>query len=220
LHYLEAFIEVLGLRNLTLVVHDWGSALGFAYAARHPDNIRAIAFMEAMIRPFTTPEDVSPVFAPLLIQFRDPMLGRRLLIEQNLFVEQLLPAAVLRPLTEEELAAYREPFLEPASREPVWRWPNEIPIGGEPADNHALFEEFSAYLRTSEVPKLWLYATPGILLEPGDRDSILRDLPNTEAVAVGAGLHFIQEDQPDAIGTAIAAWSGRLAAPRAAVGRP
>ncbi len=209
LRYLEEFISVLGLTDLILVVHDWGSGLGFAYASRHPENVRGIAFMEAMIRPFASLEDVSPLFAPMLAQFRDPAISRDLLINQNVFIEQLLPGTVLRGLNDEELAAYREPFLDPASREPIWRWPNEIPIAGEPADSHAILEEYATYLRASEVPKLWLYATPGVLLPESKKGEIVGVFPNAEALAIGPGLHFIQEDQPDAIGSAIADWLQR-----------
>lgn len=206
LRYVEEFMRVLGLDDVVLVVHDWGSALGFAYASRHPDEVAGIAFMEAMIRPFDSPEDVSPLFAPALRQFRDPAISRDLLIDQNVFIEQLLPGAVLSGLSPEDLDVYRRPFLDPASREPIWRWPNEIPIAGEPADNHAIFADFARYLRTSPVPKLWLFGTPGVLLPESKRDEIVGVMPNVRAVGIGPALHYVQEDQPDAIGSAIAAW--------------
>ncbi len=205
LAYVEELIATLRLENIVFILHDWGSAIGFAYASRHPENVRGIAFMEAMIRPFTSPEDVSTVFAPFLRQFRDPVIGRQLIIDQNFFVETLLPLAVIRPLTEEELAVYRAPFLEPASREPIWRFPNEIPIAGDPADVHQIFVQYAEYLRTDPVPKLWLSAEPGILLDATKREEVLA-LPSAREVSIGPGRHFIQEDQPDAIGEAIAAW--------------
>ena len=206
LRYLEEFVRVLGLEDVVLVVHDWGSGLGFAYASRHPENVRGLAFMEGMIRPFESLEDVSPLFAPSLSQFRDPAISRELLIDQNIFVEQLLPSAVLSGLSEADLDVYRQPFLDPASREPIWRWPNEIPIAGEPADNHEIFERYASYLRTTEVPKLWLFGTPGVLLPESKRDEIVGVMPNVKAVSVGPGLHYLQEDAPDAIGSAIAGW--------------
>ncbi len=206
LRYVEEFIRVLGLEDVVLVIHDWGSGLGFAYASRHPENVRGIAFMEGMIRPFESLDDVSPLFASALGRFRDPAISRDLLITQNLFIEQLLPGGVLTGLSEADLDIYRAPFLDPASREPIWRWPNEIPIAGEPADNHAIFETYAAYLRTDSVPKLWLYGTPGVLLPESKRDEIVGVMPNLTAVGVGPGLHYLQEDQPDAIGRAIATW--------------
>ncbi len=206
LRYVEEFIRVMGLEDLVLVIHDWGSGLGFAYASRHPDNVRGIAFMEGMIRPFDSLEDVSPLFAPSLAQFRDPAVSRDLLIRQNQFIEQLLPGAVLTGLSEADLDVYRAPFLDPSSREPIWRWPNEIPIAGAPADNHEIFEAYARYLATDDVPKLWLYGTPGVLLPESKSDEIVGVMPNVTAVGVGPGLHYLQEDQPDAIGTAIASW--------------
>ncbi|MDG2307891.1 MAG: haloalkane dehalogenase [Candidatus Binatia bacterium] len=208
LAYVEEFIRVLGLEDLVLVIHDWGSGLGFAYASRHPENVQGIAFMEGMIRPFESLADVSPLFAPSLEQFRDPVISRDLLITQNLFIEQILATSVLSGLSEEDLNVYRKPFLDPASRKPIWRWPNEIPIAGEPADNHEIFETYAAYLRTDAVPKLWLYGTPGVLLPESKGSEIVGVMPNVTAVGVGPGLHYLQEDQPEAIGVAIAEWLG------------
>ncbi len=132
--YVEGFIAALGLRNATLVVHDWGSALGFHYASRHEANVKAIAFMEAILMPLPSwemlPEEARAAFQA----FRTPEVGRDLIVKQNMFVEQVLPGGILRALSEAELNRYREPFTDPASRKPVWRWPNEIPIAGKPAD--------------------------------------------------------------------------------------
>ncbi len=208
LQYLEAFIAELGLRDVILVLHDWGGGLGFAYADAHRDNIAGIAFMETLVRPFST-ETVPPLFAPILAQFRDPVLGRMMIIDQNVFIEQLLGSAGPGGLSEEVLDVYRAPFLDPADRLPILVWPNEIPIDGVPADNAETIGSYYRYLQSDPVPKLWLYADPGVLLPPSERAS-LETLPNLESVGVGAGLHFIQEDQPDAIGMAIAEWIGRL----------
>lgn len=209
LRYVEEFIRVLGLKDVVLVLHDWGTGLGFAYASRHPENVAGIAFMEGMIRPFETLDDVSPTFAPFLVRYRDPAISRDLLITQNQFVEVLLPAAVLGGLSEADHDVYRAPFLDPASREPIWRWPNEIPIAGVPADNHEIFERYAEYLRADEVPKLWLYGTPGVLLPESKSNEIVGVMPNVTAIGVGPGLHYVQEDQPDAIGGAIADWMRR-----------
>ncbi len=144
--YLDAFLDaVLPTEKLTLVIHDWGSALGFDWARRHEDRVAGIAFME-----FVLPADSWDVFPPNLGEsfrpFHDPKLGRELLIGQNVFIEKVLPLGVFRRLTEEEMTHYRRPFLEPASREPVWRFPNEIPIAGEPADVWEKVQKYVAWL--------------------------------------------------------------------------
>lgn len=208
LAYLEEFIAELDLRDVILVLHDWGGGLGFAYADRHPENIAGIAFMETLVRPFTT-ATVPPFFAGFLTQFRDPVLGPMLIIDQNFFVEVLLGTAGPGGLSEEVLDVYRAPFLDPADRKPILVWPNEIPIDGDPADNAATMASYYRYLQTDPVPKLWLYAEPGVLLPSAEREA-LEALPNLESVLVGSGLHYIQEDQPDAIGAAIADWIDRV----------
>ena len=138
--YVDGFIAALGLERLTLVLHDWGSALGFHYARRHEENVRGIAFMEGIVRPLTWdewPRTVRGVFQ----QFRTPEVGWDLVVNRNAFVEQVLPGAIVRKLSDVEMARYREPFIEPGARRPVWRWPNEIPVDGEPADVTALVGE-------------------------------------------------------------------------------
>ncbi|MFQ5796172.1 MAG: haloalkane dehalogenase [Candidatus Bipolaricaulia bacterium] len=132
--YVEGFIETMGLKNITLVIHDWGSALGFYYAMRHEDNVKGIAFMEAILMPIASWEDFPKDFQEIFRAFRTPDVGWDMLVNQNMFVEQLVPGAAMRKLTEEEMNHYREPFKDPSSRKPVWRWPNELPIEGEPAD--------------------------------------------------------------------------------------
>ena len=202
--YLDAFIEALDLRNIALVIHDWGSALGFHYARRHESNVRGIAFMEAIVRPITW--DEWPEQARQLFQgFRTPGLGEQMVIEQNMFVEAVLPGAVLRKLTDEEMERYREPFREPASRKPVWRWPNEIPIEGQPPDVVEIVQAYSDWLKRTPLPKLLLYAQPGAIMRHlvgWCRDNF----PNLKTVDIGPGVHFVQEDQPHAIGEAIAHW--------------
>lgn len=211
--YLDGFIEALGLTNLALVLHDWGSVLGFDYARRHEGRVQGLAFMEALVPPaFPLPgyEALPEPARALFRDFRNPEKGRALLIDQNLFIEQMLPGMTLRTLRPEEMDAYRAPFRDPATREPIYRWPNELPIGGEPADMHALLTEVGAWLRETRLPKLHLYATPGAANPPEVAAWTAMHLPNTEAVLVGEGLHFIQEDQPEAISEALVAWLGRL----------
>ena len=203
--YVDKFIASLGLERLTLVLHDWGSALGFHYARRHEANVRGIAFMEAIVRPLTWDEWPRTVRA-LFQQFRTPEVGWDLVVNRNAFVEQVLPGAILRTLADAEMARYREPFADPASRRPVWRWPNEIPVDGKPADVAALVGEYSAWLGASSVPKLLLHAQPGAILRKDLVAWCREHLKNLTIVDVGPGLHFIQEDRPHEIGDAIRTW--------------
>ncbi len=159
--YLESFIEKLALKNLTLVVHDWGSALGFHHASRHEDNVKGIAFMEAIVMPFRW-EAFSADVKEMFQAFRTPEVGWEMIVNQNVFVEQiLLSKGEVRELSEAEKNHYREPFLEPASRKPVWRWPNEIPIEGQPADVAEAVEAYNRWLQQSDLPKLLFHASPG-----------------------------------------------------------
>jgi haloalkane dehalogenase len=164
IRYVDGFLETLGLRDITLVIHDWGSALGFDYAMRHPKNIKAIAFLEAILLPLPDFQAFPDAMREMFRAFRSPDQGRKLIIDQNIFIERVLPDATLRKLSEEEMNRYREPFLEPKSREPLWRWPNEIPVGGEPADVEAVVTGYNLKLQQSDIPKLLLYATPGAVL--------------------------------------------------------
>ena len=207
--YVDGFIAALGLERLTLVLHDWGSALGFHYARRHAANVRGIAFMEAIVRPLTWDEWPRTVRG-LFQQLRTPEIGWDLAVNRNAFVEQVLPDAIMRKLTAAEMARYREPFVDPAARRPVWRWPNEIPVDGKPADVTALVDEYSAWLAASSVPKLLLHARPGAILRK-DLVAWCRDhVRNLTVVDVGPGLHFIQEDRPHEIGEAIGKWYREL----------
>ncbi|HEU4760287.1 MAG TPA: haloalkane dehalogenase, partial [Dehalococcoidia bacterium] len=190
--YVDGFIEALALRDITLVVHDWGSALGFHYARRHESNVKGIAFMEAIVRPVTWdewPEQARQMFQA----FRTQGVGERMVLEQNMFVEGVLPGAVLRKLTDEEMARYREPYPDPASRRPTWRWPNEIPIEGQPADVVAIVEAYRDWLKRSPLPKLLLYAQPGAIMR-NLVDWCRQNIANLKAVDIGPGVHFLQED--------------------------
>jgi haloalkane dehalogenase len=203
--YLEAFIEKLDLKNITLVVHDWGSALGFNYAMQNEDNIKGIAFMEAFLMPLTWneyPEDVKKIFQTI----RTPESGYDLIVNKNFFVEQLLPRAILRNLTEEEMNQYREPFKTVESRKPTWVWPNEIPIDGKPADVHKIVTDYNQWLQETELPKLLFYANPGGLTNASEVDWSEANLENLETIDLGQGIHYLQEDHPEAIGKALANW--------------
>jgi haloalkane dehalogenase len=203
--YVDGFIEALGLRNVTFVSHDWGSALGFHYARRHEGNVKGLAFMEAIVRPVTWdewPEQARGMFQA----FRTPQVGWDLLVNQNAFVEQVLPGAIFRKLSQEEMDRYREPFLDPASRKPVWRWPNELPIEGEPADVVEAAQAYADWLGKSDVPKLLLYAQPGAIMREPLVEWCRKNVRNLKAVDIGPGVHFVQEDRPHEIGEAIAQW--------------
>jgi haloalkane dehalogenase len=204
--YVEGFIEKLGLKNITLVVHDWGSGLGFHYAMRNESNVKGLAFMEAILMPVpawdTFPEGARDMFKA----FRTPEVGWDMIVNNNVFVEQVLPGAVVRTLTDGEMSHYREPFLEPASRKPVWQWPNEIPIEGEPADVVEAVAAYNQKLQESELPKLLFYATPGALTGAPIVEWCKENLKNLKTVGIGPGIHYLQEDNPQLIGSELATW--------------
>ncbi|MDX1577122.1 MAG: haloalkane dehalogenase, partial [Gemmatimonadota bacterium] len=208
--YVEGFIEALGLGDLTLVIHDWGSALGFHYARRHEGNVKGIAFMEAILAPVPSWDDFHPDFRSTFQAFRTPDVGWEMIVGQNVFVEGVLPGAIVRTLTGEEMERYREPFRDPESRKPVWRWPNEIPIEGEPADVAEAVGAYNAWLQETELPKLLFHAKPGALMRPEAVEWCRAHLANLETVDVGRGIHFLQEDAPHEIGRGLADWYGRL----------
>jgi haloalkane dehalogenase len=206
--YFDAALETLGVtKNVTLVIHDWGSALGFDWANRHRDAVRGICYMEAIVRPVTWadwPDAARAVFQG----FRSPA-GEAMVLEQNVFVERVLAGSILRKLSDEEMAVYRRPFAEPGeARRPTLSWPRQIPIEGEPADVVAIADAYAEWLAGSPVPKLFINADPGAILIGAQRE-MCRRWPNQHEVTV-RGRHFIQEDSPDEIGRAIAEWLGRI----------
>lgn len=208
--YLDAWFEALGLsRGVTLVVHDWGSALGFHWARRHPERVKGIAYMEAIVRPLTWEE--WPAAARGIFQGMRSPAGEEMVLQKNVFVERILPGSVLRRLTEAEMAAYRRPFVEPGeSRRPTLTWPREIPIDGEPPDVVAIARQYAEWLAGSDVPKLFINAEPGAILTGAQRE-FCRTWPNQREVTV-TGNHFIQEDSPHEIGAALAGWHRALPA--------
>ncbi|HIF08753.1 MAG TPA: haloalkane dehalogenase [Sneathiellales bacterium] len=202
--YLDALLESIGVtENVTLVIHDWGSALGFDWANRHRGSVRGIAYMEAVVQTLTWdmfPEGGRGVFQA----FRSPG-GDEMVLEKNIFVERVLPASVIRDLTDDEMAAYRAPFAETGeSRRPTLTWPRQIPIEGKPADVCQIVDDFGAWLAQSDVPKLFINADPGSLLIGAQRE-FCRTWPNQQEITV-KGNHFVQEDSPDEIGAAVAAF--------------
>jgi haloalkane dehalogenase len=206
--YLDAWFEAVGLtRDIVLVGHDWGSALGFHWAHRHSDRVAGLAYMEALVRPVTWEE--WPEAARRVFQGMRSPAGEEMVLEKNVFVERILPASVLRTLSDAEMAVYRRPYREPGeSRRPLLTWPREIPLGGEPADVVAIVDRYSQWLASSPVPKLFINADPGTILV-GPQREFCRRWPNQQEVTV-RGLHFIQEDSPGEIGQAIAEFLARL----------
>jgi haloalkane dehalogenase len=205
--YLDKLLEQLGVsERVTFVVHDWGSALGFDWAKRHPGAVKGIAYMEAIIMPSSwsdTSEEARKVFQAL----RSPE-GERMVLEQNSFIEFNLPVNILRKLTDEEMAQYRRPFLEPGeSRRPTLSWPRQLPVGGDPADVIAIVTEYGEFLAQSAVPKLFVHCEPGRL--PQSHIDFCRTWPSQTEVTV-PGLHYPQEDAPDEVGEALAVWLGNL----------
>jgi len=204
--YVEGFIEKMRLENITLVIHDWGSGLGFHYAMHHESNVKGIAFMEAIIMSVPSwdwfPAEMKEIFQA----FRTPDVGWDMIVNKNMFIEQILPGGVVRKLTEEEMNYYRSPFVDPASRRPIWQWPNEIPIGGEPRNVAEAVDNYSGKLQQSELSKLLFYATPGALLPQLVVDWCQQNLKNLSSVNIGQGLHYLQEDNPHLIGSEIANW--------------
>lgn len=206
--FLHALWDALNLGDrVVLVLHDWGSALGFHWANQHRDRVQGIAYMEALVAPVTWadwPENARKVFQ----NFRSSA-GEAMVLEKNVFVERVLPGSVLRGLTEEEMAIYRQPFAEPGEgRRPTLSWPRQIPIDGEPADVVRVVEDYGAWLATSAVPKLFVNAEPGSILVGRQRE-FCRTWPSQTEVTV-KGSHFIQEDSPDEIGAAVAAFVRRV----------
>lgn len=206
--FLFGLLEALGVKtNVTLVLHDWGSGLGFHWAHMHPSALKGIAFMEAIVAPISALSDLGDA-EDVFRGFRSPA-GDKMILEDNIFIEQLLPGLVIRDLTETEMAEYRRPFLEAGEdRRPVLTWPRELPIAGEPADIVRLISAYGAWLAQSDVPKLFVNAEPGALIIGPARDFV-RSWPAITEVTV-PGRHYIQEDSADLIGQAIASWHETL----------
>ena len=207
-HYLDGLLAALGVsERVTIVGHDWGSALGFDWANRHRSAIKGLVYMEAIVRPLTWAEWPEPI-RKLFQGFRSEA-GEAMVLEKNVFVERVLPGSVLRGLSDEEMAVYRRPYLEPGeARRPTLSWPRQIPLGGEPADVVAIVQAYADWLAGSEAPKLFVNAEPGAILVGAQRE-FCRAWPNQTEVTVN-GSHFIQEDSPAEIGQAIADWYRRL----------
>jgi haloalkane dehalogenase len=206
--YLVGLLEELDINeNVTLVIHDWGSALGFHWAQMHADAVRGVAYMEGIVCPVTWddwPESARGIFKG----FRSEK-GEDLVLQRNMFVEAVLPSSVIRDLSEEEMDHYRRAFLTPEDRQPTLNWPRQIPIDNEPAHMVKLVDSYGQWmLGNTSLPKLFINANPGSILT-GKAREFCRSWPNQTEVTV-AGLHFIQEDSPNEIGSAVAQWLGTI----------
>ena len=202
--YLDGLLDQLDLGDkITFVIHDWGSALGFDWANRHRDRVAGICYMEAIVRPVTWEQ--WPAGATDIFKAMRSAAGEEMILTKNLFVEAILPASIIRKLSDEEMDEYRRPFLNAGEdRRPTLTWPRQIPLEGEPADVVEIVQSYADWLSTSDVPKLFVNADPGTILT-GPQREFARTWPNQTEVTV-AGSHFIQEDSADEIGVALADW--------------
>ena len=202
--YLDAALSALGVEsNVIWVIHDWGSALGFDWSCRHPDSVKGICYMEGIVKPVSW-EDWPEAARGIFQGFRSPD-GEEMVLEKNVFVERVLPGSIIRALTDEEMDVYRRPFTQSGEdRRPTLTWPRQVPIEGEPEDVVKIAQNYSVWLSSNAVPKLFINAEPGAILT-GPQREFCRQFPNQQEVTV-AGNHFLQEDSPDEIGQAISAW--------------
>jgi len=210
--YIDGFLEALGLDRITFVVHDWGSALGFDWAMRHESRVRGLAFMEAILGPVPSWEQFTPQGREIFKKLRTPGVGETMVLDHNMFVEQLLPGSVVRSLSPAEMQHYRAPFVERTARKPMLAWPREIPIAGEPADVVTVVSRYRYALCQSQLPKLLFTVEPGMLVRAPLVAWCRASLPKLDVIALGRGLRFVQEDHPHAIGEHIAAWVRRTRA--------
>lgn len=218
--YLDGLIDELGLSSAYLVAQDWGTALAFHLAARRPNFVRGLAFME-FIRPMATWDEFHqvPAARETFRKFRTGGEGERMILDANAFIERVLPGSIVRTLSEQEMAAYRAPFPTPESRRPILALPRELPIAGEPADVHEMLEVAHAALETADYPKLLFVGEPGALVSPAFAEEFSTSLKHCAVAHLGSGRHYLQEDHPDAIGRSIAGWIAGIEAVNGAAGR-
>ena len=203
--YLDAFLDQAGISSAFVVAQDWGTGLAFHLAARRPKFIRGLAFME-FIRPIPSWDELHGDAAETFKKFRTPGVGEKMILEDNAFVERMLPAAIVRKLTAEEMSVYRAPFPTPESRLPTWRFPNEVPIAGQPADVYLTMEKAHRALAESLYPKLLFAGDPGAFISPAFAATFAKNLKNCRLEQLPSGIHYLQEDHPDIIGTKVKEW--------------
>lgn len=204
--YLCGFIDALGLgSNLTLVIHDWGSGLGFRWAHDHADDVRAIAFMEAMIRTLSL-DDMPGSLRMAFRMMRAPGTGWLMVSVANIFLKKMLPDLTHAKIGPEALAYYRSAFPTIASRKAVLQWPREVPLDGKPADNAAIVEAYRQWLTRTEIPKLLFYGNAGVAIKEPEVAWCRDNLSNLDVVDLGDAIHFVQETHPETIGTELSKW--------------
>ncbi len=210
--YLDAFIETLDLKGITIVAHDWGAALAWDFARRHPGKVSRIAFMEGVLPPAfpqASYEAMGEEMGGMFKAMRDEQQGYKMIMEGNMFVNAILPQMINRTLGDQAQNEYATPYQNIKSRLPTWTWPKEVPIGGEPASNVTLMRDIQNFMAETDMPVLLTYAQPGVLVPPQAVPFYTGLIENLETAFIGQGLHFIQEDQPDSIGRAIQDWLRR-----------
>ncbi len=209
-HYLSGFIDALGIgSNLTLVIHDWGSGLGFRWAHEHEQDVRAIAFMEAMIRTLSL-DDMPGSLRTAFRMMRAPGTGWLMVSVANIFLRKILPDLTYATMSPEVLAYYRSAFPTVASRKAVLQWSREVPLDGAPGDNTAVVEAYRQWLTRTEIPKLLFYGNAGIAIKEAEVAWCRENLSNLDVVDLGDAIHFVQETHPDTIGTELSRWYAGL----------
>ena len=206
--YWEAALDALGVtEDIIFVIHDWGSALGFDYTARHPERVAGVAYMEGVVKPWTW--DEWPEAATEIFQTFRSEAGEEVVLEKNVFVERVLPMSIIRDLTDDEMATYIEPFKNPGEdRRPTLTWPRQIPLANEPKNVCEIVDNYGAFMQQSDIPKLFIDAEPGMILK-GTVADFARTWKNQSEASV-KGLHFVQEDSPDEIASAVRDWLGKI----------
>ncbi|HEX3555639.1 MAG TPA: haloalkane dehalogenase [Thermoanaerobaculia bacterium] len=204
--YVEGFIEALGLERFTMALHDWGCIIGFYIAMRREKSIRGLAFMEAMLKPYASWSDFPAKIRPQFKVFRNPKLGPKLIIDENAFINQVMPASTTVPFTEQEMNCYRMPFLDPPTRQVILQFVNQLPIADEPADVAEATGQYAEWLQRTKLPKLFLWADPGVINSEQDVEWARRHYKNLKTTFLGAGLHFHQQEHPVEVGQEIARW--------------
>ena len=208
--YIETFIKKLGLKNIVLVLHDWGSFLGLKYAMENEANIKGVVLMEGILRPWESWETIPPVTRRMFKKFFDPIEGPKVIYDQNFFIEKALPYLTKRKLSKVEMDNYRKPFLEQSSRKPMLVFPRELPIAGENPKNATIIKNYNKWLSKTDVPVHILWATPGSLFRKEYIPMMRKEFPKMTDQCVGKSKHYLQEDCPNEIGTAIVEWYTKI----------
>jgi haloalkane dehalogenase len=211
LRYVDALFDALVLTDVVLVGHDWGVTIALDWARRHPERVRALAVMEGHLRPLPDWDAFDAGGRELFQRLREPGTGERMVLEENFFIDTLLPAGLLRTLPDDEFSPYRTPYPDPASRVPLLQWAREIPVSGHPADVAARMQANAGFLTTTPMPVLLVHGHPGVLVTPATLGWCRERIPNLTAIDVGGPAgHFLPEDRPAEVASALITWVARL----------